>query len=66
MGGWRQEAGEILHHRQITHLHHQTDNKHHCDTADDIGMILDDELMAQNRWILFILFATKRLRTECI
>lgn len=41
-----------------THLHHQANNKHHRDTADDIGVILDDEFMAQNWRILLVFLAT--------
>lgn len=49
-----------------THLHHQTDNKNHRHTADDVCMILNHEFVAQDRRILLVLLATEGLRTECI
>lgn len=48
-----------------TYLHHQADNKNHCNTTNDIRMILNDKLMAQNWWVLFILFIAEWLRSEC-
>lgn len=47
-----------------TYLHHQADNKYHRHTADDISVVLNDELMAQDRWVLLILFIAERLRSE--
>lgn len=42
-----------------THLHHQSDDEDHCHAADDVSVILNDEFMAQDRWILLVLLTPK-------
>lgn len=34
------------------YLKHETDHKHHCHTWHNVGMVLDQELMAEDWWIL--------------
>lgn len=47
-----------------TYLHHQADNKNHRHATDNVSMILNDELMAQDRRVLLVLLAAERFTPE--
>lgn len=55
----KSNVNTYIHRKLRTHLDHQADHEHHGDAGDDVRMILDDELVTEERRILRGRFARK-------